>query len=56
MCKFYNQTRSYRLFKRYKRFKHDLEYKDKYFERIILIVGLALIIDLLLLYMVKWYE
>ena len=53
MCRFYNQTRSYRLLKRYKRFKYDLEYKDKYFERILLLGGILLIIDLILLYMVS---
>lgn len=37
----------------YRRFKHNIEYKDNYFERILLLAMLLLIIDMICLYMVK---
>lgn len=37
----------------YRRFRHNIEYKDGYSERMLLICVLLLIIDLILLYMVK---
>lgn len=38
--------------KKYKRFKHDLEYKEGYCERILYILLILLILDIILLYIV----
>lgn len=40
------------IIKRYKKFKHDINYRDGYFRKAMIVVLIMLLIDLLILYLV----
>ena len=40
------------LIGRYRQFKHNLEYKENYFKRIMITLLILLILDLILLYLI----
>lgn len=46
MCRFYNAKKLYR------RFTHDINYRDGYYRKVLITLFILIIIDLMLLYLV----
>lgn len=49
------RSKKERLIGLYRQFKHNLEYKENYFKRIMITLLILLILDLILLYLIWWF-